>query len=367
MKNTIKTNKTSYPTWNFLKVNERVLRDVSLPSLKPYSAVIENKDDVKIINMLSENLDKYKGYLDYKIDFGVSREIVTYTEENSNSGNIIVVDENVKASPVKISYKLDETNEGVADINIVIAGENSSVTVVIDYSSDENVNGFHSGITKVFAGKGSKVKVIKLQRLNEKSLHFDSNIAVVDEGASVKWVNAEIGASINITNYKSYLNGYKSDSSLYSGYFLDGDRIQDIYHSMIHVGEKSTSIMDVKGIVKDSPEKTYKGVVDFRKGSKGSKGEQSEDVTLLNKGIKVDSVPMLLSGEDNVEGAHAASLGQVNGNMIFYLMSRGLSERDAKLLLVKAKFNTVLNEVDDEKLVSDINDDIERRLGVYGI
>ncbi len=369
MENIKVLNETVYPTWKHLKVNSTSIEDFSLPTVGTYNMESIEHDELKLINLLDnkDNIAEFKDYISYSKDFGVSREVVDYTEENYNSGWIIIAEDNeVASSPVKLLYNLDGANNTLVDNNTIVAKENSSLTVVIDYNTTSGGRAFHSGVTKVFASKGSKVKVIKVQRLNDKSVHLDSNIGIVSENAEVEWINIEIGSGVNITNYISYLEGYKSASELYSGYFLDGKRKQDIYHTMIHKGKKSNSVMNVKGVVKDSPDKLYKGVVDFKRGSKKSKGEQIEYVTLLNKGVKVDSVPMLLCEEDDVEGAHAASLGQINDNMLFYLMSRGLSERDAKLLLVKGMFNSILDRIDDESLVSDINKELERRLKAYG-
>lgn len=368
MKNIKVLNKTSYPTWKHLKVNSTSIEDFSLPTVGTYNMESIEHDELKLINLLDskDNIAEFKDYINYNKDFGVSKEVVDYTEKNYNSGWIIVAEVNKIASkPVKLLYNLDGENNILVDNNIIVAKENSSLTVVIDYSTVSGGRAFHSGVTKVFASKGSKVKVIKVQRLNDISIHLDSNIGIVDQNAEVEWINIEIGSEINITNYISYLENYKSTSELYSGYFLDGERKQDIYHTMIHKGKKSNSVMNVKGVVKDSPHKLYKGVVDFKKGSKESKGEQMEYVTLLNRGVKVDSVPMLLCEEDDVQGAHAASLGQINDNMLFYLMSRGLSDRDAKLLLVKGTFNSILDRIADESLVSNINEELERRLKAY--
>lgn len=288
---------------------------------------------------------------------------IDYVNGDYNSGHIIKVERNnFIQEPIRVSYIIDNENKNLEDKNIIIAEEGSSIVVVIDYLSNPNIEAFHNGVTRVFADNESSVKIIKIQRLNEYSTHIDSNIAVVNRGANVEWVNLELGSKINITSYVSYLKGSKSKSSLYNAYFLDKNAQGDIYHSMVHIGEKSNSIIESSGVVKDITRKNYKGVISFKKGSKYSKGEQIEDVTLLNKGALVKSLPMSCSNENKVECFNKSTFKQVDSDKLLYYINKGFSEKEAKLLIIREKFNTVYSKIKDENLVREIENNIRKRL-----
>jgi Fe-S cluster assembly scaffold protein SufB len=178
----------------------------------------------------------------------------------------------------------------------------------------------------------------------------------------VNWVTIEMGSNINVTNYMSNLDEENSKADIYSAYFVDGDRRQDLYYTANHKGRRSESNMIIKGVLKDSSKKVFRGNIDFKRGSSKSKGSQEENVLLLSPNVKTDSVPMLLCQEEDVDGAHAASVGKIDEGKMFYLMSRGFSEHDAKKLVIEAEFSPIFDRVPDENLKKILGAEIKRRL-----
>ncbi|MBC2581643.1 Fe-S cluster assembly protein SufD [Clostridium sp. DJ247] len=365
-----KLNQTVVPTWRHLKVNSFLLKDYKLPSLEPYKkkyiSFEENTlNGVEVLDTKSW-VKKGKdlcGYLNTNDSFGVSKELTFLGEKGFNSGVFIRTSENADIkSPIKLNFVMNDKNPVVIDHNIVIAEKGSKVTLVIDYSTDNIDKALHNGVTKVFAMDNSNVTVVKIQRMNDKSQHFDSNVAFVERGAKVNWITIEFGSETNITNYISNLNEDNSSSELYSAYFVDGSRKQDIYYTANHFGRRTESIMDVKGVLKDKAKKVFRGNIDFKKGSTKSKGAQTEDVLLLDAAVKSDSIPMLLCEEDDVEGAHAASVGQMDEDKLFYLMSRGFNEKEAKKLVVEAKFTPIFDRIPVKELRELLIDELNRRL-----
>jgi Fe-S cluster assembly scaffold protein SufB len=112
----------------------------------------------------------------------------------------------------------------------------------------------------------------------------------------------------------------------------------------------------------DESKKVFRGNLDFKTGAKRSKGIEEEYVILLDPNVKSDSLPALMCDEDDVQGEHAASAGQIDKNKLFYLMTRGLSEREAKKLIVEAQFKPIIDNIPIENLRNIINSEISRRL-----
>lgn len=328
----------------FLIYNEQLPKGVQLG---------KNRADLpKVINNLKA--EEYQG---------LGKEFMSYIHDFSNSGITLHLPKDTKInSPIKIEFNMDNDNPIVIDHNIIVAESGSEVTIVIDYSSDSDVHGFHNGLTKVFAMENSVVNIIKLQRMNNKSQSFDSNVAYVERQAQVNLVSIELGSSISGSNFTTFLEGEASQGNLSSVYLGDGTRKMDLGYTMVHKGPRSLSNIETKGVLMDESRKVFRGNLDFKKGARRSKGVEGEYVILLDPTVKSDSIPGLFCEEDDVQGEHAASAGQIHKDKLFYLMSRGLSEREAKKLIVEASFRPVIDKIPLISLREEISAEIERRI-----
>lgn len=119
-------------------------------------------------------------------------------------------------------------------------------------------------------------------------------------------------------------------------------------------GEKSNIDIEVQGALKDKAKKHFKGTIDFKKGCKKSKGNENESCMLLSDTSRSLALPMLLCSEEDVEGNHSCSSGKVGEKELFYIMSRGVDRKSAIKLIVRAKFNKILENIKNEKLKNEI-------------
>jgi FeS assembly protein SufD len=355
-------------TWRWLKLNDAKINGLKLDEVPAYNKAFINDssfDDVVVKKMNSsfrfnENL---KYYVNKEESYGVSEEFAALGEKLYNAGIFVHVPKNTKLEqPVRLEYELDEENPVVIDNNIIVVEENSRAAIVIDYTTIDNVEAFHNGVTKVYAKEGSQVNIIKIQRMNDKSLHFDSHIAFSGYGAKVNWIQIELGAKNSVTNYVNNLNEENSEANISSIYLADGERSIDLSYLMNHKGRRSISNIETRGALKDKAKKVFRGTLDFKLGASRSKGSEEEYAILLDKTVKSDAIPLLLCSEDDVEGQHAASAGQIDSDKLFYLMSRGLDEKEAKKLIVEASFNPIIDKIPFEDLREIIEEEIHRRL-----
>lgn len=355
-------------TWRWLNVNDLKIKGFKLERVLDYNKEFLVGDNFKdiIVKKMNSKIDvkeNLKYYANKEESYGVSKEFVALGEKLYNSGVFIHASKNVQCSePIVLQYILDEENPMAIDNNIIIAEENSEITVVIDYASADAVAGFHNGVTKIYAKDGAVVNIIKVQRLNDKSYHFDSHLAFSGYGAKINWIQVELGAKNSVTNYINNLDEENSQGNISSVYLADGDRNIDLNYLINHKGRRSTSNIEVRGALKDRAKKVFKGTLDFKLGASKSKGSEEEYVILLDKTVKSDAVPLLLCSEDDVEGQHAASAGQIDADKLFYLMSRGLDEKQAKKLIVEASFNPIIDKIPIEGLRNLITEEIQRRL-----
>ena len=127
-------------------------------------------------------------------------------------------------------------------------------------------------------------------------------------------------------------------------------------------GKKSNIDIDVQGALKDNARKHFKGTIDFKRGCKKAKGNENEACMLLSDKAKSLALPMLLCSEEDVEGNHSTSAGKIEEKELFYIMSRGFELKEAMKLMVRARFNKILENIKNEELKEKILQEIDKRL-----
>ena len=198
--------------------------------------------------------------------------------------------------------------------------------------------------------------------LNTKSQNFLSIENVLEENSNVKYCIVDFGGRSSITNYYSDILGSNAINTVNTIYLGKENQLFDLNYIVELKGKKSKTDIKVQGALKDSSKKHFKGTIDFKKGAVMSKGSEEEFCMLLSDKAKGIALPMLLCSEEDVEGSHSAASGKVNNKELFYIMSRGFSMNEAMKLIVKAKFNDILNEITNEELRNEILDEIDVRL-----
>ena len=127
-------------------------------------------------------------------------------------------------------------------------------------------------------------------------------------------------------------------------------------------GKKSNIDIDVQGALKDNARKHFKGTIDFKRGCKKAKGNENEACMLLSDKAKSLALPMLLCSEEDVEGNHSTSAGKMEEKELFYIMSRGFELKEAMKLMVRARFNKILENIKNEELKEKILQEVDKRL-----
>lgn len=220
---------------------------------------------------------------------------------------------------------------------------------------------YHNGIIRLKALANSNVNVIIVNLLNTKSQNFLSIENVIADNANVNYCIIDFGGKSSITNYYCDIYGKNAVNSINTIYLGIEDQLFDLNYIGDLRGEKSEIDIEVQGALKDTSKKHFKGTIDFKKGAKIAKGNENEFCMLLSDKAKSISLPMLLCSEENVEGNHSCAAGKINNKELFYIMSRGFSINEAKKLIVKARFNKILDRIEDEELRQEILDEIDAR------
>ena len=216
----------------------------------------------------------------------------------------------------------------------------------------------------VEAGGALDLSVVQLAPHDaERALSLEVELA---EDAELRLTMIEMGAKESTTKVTVDLIGGRAKADIASIYFVDGKRKLDLNYHVKQRGRETDASMFVDGALLDEAEKTFRGTLDFIQGSVSSVGREKESVILLSPKVRNRSVPLMLSGEGDVDGQHAVSIGKMDEAKLFYLMSRGLDLAEARRLVVEASFLPVLERLPDEALREEIKDYLERRIGDAG-
>lgn len=184
----------------------------------------------------------------------------------------------------------------------------------------------------------------------------------VGESAQVEFISADVGRGNYSADVEIDLRGDNSAADLEAVYFGDGERKLDFNYVIRQCGKNTSATMNVRGALSERCDKIFRGTLDFQRGAKGSTGRELEEVIILSPGTRNRSVPLMLAAEDEVDGHHAVSVGRLDEEKIFYLMSRGLDKSEAEKLIVEAAFNPVVEKIPDENLRGEILESLGRRL-----
>lgn len=338
-------------TWRHLKINDTTVEN--LPE-KISSANLYLPAFPEGISQTDSNL------IFDSIKTGMSENAEDYTNKNAQQRLNLSVDAKVE-QPIIFSYRLSEDLPFAVQSNQITAQENSNSTFVFDYISCENdFAALHAGTTKIYAKKDSFIKLIYVQTINSNSISLDNLGILIEENAKVEVVQILLGGKRALSGVKARLLGDQSKFKLNCVYFGTNSQNIDLNFVSEHVGCDTITNITAEGALANNSVKTLRSTISFETGAKRSVGHETEDVLLFSPTARNRTVPLILCGEEDVEGQHAATVGKIDKDKLFYLQSRGLSEIDAKKLLLDAKFSAATSQIPSECIQKRVRSYLER-------
>jgi Fe-S cluster assembly scaffold protein SufB len=216
--------------------------------------------------------------------------------------------------------------------------------------SDDNFKCYHNGILRVNAKSNSRTNIVVINMLNKNSSNFLSIENVLEESSNVNYTIVDFGGKTSVTNYYSKLDGKGAKANINTIYLGKDEQVFDINYIAELFGENTETNIEVQGALKDEAKKNFKGTIDFKKGSKKAKGDENEFCMLLSDKAKSKALPMLLCHEDDVVGNHSSATGKIDEKELFYIKSRGINEKDAQKLIIRAKLNKTIDKIEDKNI-----------------
>ena len=344
-----------------LKLNDTPVRTARNFAINNIELPVEIPNKIK--NFESVEIANSKSKIDNKVSnkelaYGIGKILEELVFKNAN--NKIRIQTTKQKEDIKIIYNFDENNLNLIN-QIEILAENDA-NIIIIYKSKTSKQCFHTGIIRTIAKENVQLNVTIVNLLNEETNNFEAIENKLYQNSNVKYTIIDIGGKTSVSNYYSNIIGNNANNVLKTIYLGKDKQIKDLNYIAELRGEKSNIDIDVQGALNVEAKKNFKGTIDFKRGCKKSKGNENESCMLLSNRAKSIALPMLLCTEEDVEGNHSTSSGKVDEKQLFYIMARGISYKEAVKLIVKSKFNKIIETVQDSELKEEILKEIDERL-----
>ena len=223
---------------------------------------------------------------------------------------------------------------------------NRDITVSMAYDFDGTLN----ARTDINIGGGGSLKLIQANVSQTYGRLINKVTVKEGEGARLEAIQLFPDSGDVYSDLAADLVGKESSADIRCAYFTGGQRYLDTNYVVNHFGKMSESRIHASGALADKAFKTFRGTIDFKTGSSGSKGDEREKVILLDEDVVNRSIPLILCTEEDVEGAHGAAIGSLDEEIMFYLKSRGISPEEAKRLMIFGMFESLLAKASNESL-----------------
>jgi Fe-S cluster assembly protein SufD len=262
-------------------------------------------------------------------------------------------------APVQTLTYMDRDELALFPHTVIVLEEGAELTYIDRYASPDLENGLSDAIVEIHAGPSSRIRYVALQEWGEGITHLAVQRAYVGRDAEVRSLGVAFGASLARAEVESMLAGDGGSSELLGVYFGSGDQHIDHRSIQDHVGSNTSSNLLYKGALKGSSRAIYTGTVIIQQGAHLCDAYQTNRNVLLSETAKAHSVPNLeILSNDPVRCGHAASVGPVDEDELFYLQTRGIPADEAERLIVFGFFREVLDRIE----LAEVRGGIERAI-----
>ena len=270
-----------------------------------------------------------------------------------SGGSFIYVPPGVKVDmPLQAYFRINAENIGQFERTLIIADEGSEVHYIEGctapvYSSES----LHSAVVEIVAHKDAKMRYTTIQNWSNDVYNLVTKRAYAYEGATVEWIDGNIGSKLTMKYPGVYLMGERAYGETLSIAFAGKGQHQDTGAKMVHLAPNTTSKITSKSVSRLDGRSTYRGLLNVAKGATNVKSTVRCDALLLDDTSKTDTYPYMEINQEDATITHEATVGKIGDDQIFYLMSRGFTEEEALSLIVNGFMEPFTKELPMEYAV----------------
>tara|TARA_B100000809_G_scaffold78645_1_gene76539 strand:- start:2167 stop:3492 length:1326 start_codon:yes stop_codon:yes gene_type:complete len=269
--------------------------------------------------------------------------------------------------PVRVTRWLSEAGTAYFSRVLIVAEAQSQVSYVDEVLSDDfESQTYTSTAVELIAREGARVQYVAVQRLGRGAFYQSMQRTLAQRDSKLDTLNVALGASVTRVDLNARLLGPGANSDMLGLYFGDDDQHFDFNTSQDHVAEHTSSDLLYKGALDGASRAAFRGIIRVLPGAQGTDAYQTNRNLLLSPESRADSLPNLEIEADDVKCSHGATVGQLDDEAKFYLMSRGLSLIQAERLVVLGFLGEVLAKLPLGGVVDKVTRVIEQKLAQHG-
>ena len=264
-----------------------------------------------------------------------------------SGGSFIYVPKGVKVKmPLQSYFRLNAPEAGQFEHTLIIVDEGADLHFIEGCSAPKyKKNVLHAGAVELIVKKGARLRYSTIENWSRNMYNLNTKRAIVEKDGAIEWVSGSFGSKVSCLYPMSVLRGENARSEFTGITFAGRDQYLDTGTKVVHAAPNTSSTVNSKSISKDGGVAIYRGLVKVTKNAKGSKSTVSCESLMLDQESRSDTIPVIDIATQDVDLGHEAKIGRIDDEVIFYLMSRGISEAEAKSMVVRGFAEPIAKEL----------------------
>ena len=264
-----------------------------------------------------------------------------------SGGSFVYVPKGVSVTiPLQSYFRLNAPGAGQFEHTLIIVDEGAYLHFIEGCSAPKyNVANLHAGCVELYVGKNAKLRYSTIENWSKNMYNLNTKRAIVEEGGTIEGVSGSFGSHVSYLYPMSILKGDDSRMEFTGITFAGEGQNLDTGAKVVHTGKRTSSYINTKSISKDGGISTFRSSVQIGKQASGSKASVSCQSLMLDDISRSDTVPAMDIRTRDANVGHEAKIGRISDEAVFYLMSRGISEEDARAMIVSGFADDVSKEL----------------------
>ena len=264
-----------------------------------------------------------------------------------SGGSFVYVPKGVKVEiPLQSYFRLNAKGAGQFEHTLIIVDEGAQLHFIEGCSAPKyNVANLHAGCVELFVGKNAKLRYSTIENWSKNMYNLNTKRAKVEENGIMEWVSGSFGSHVSYLYPMTILKGDNARSQFTGVTFAGKGQNLDTGAKMVHIGKDTSSYINTRSISKGGGISTYRSAVVIQNQAKNAKSAVSCQSLMLDDESRSDTVPAIDVRTNKADVGHEAKIGRISDDAVFYLMSRGISEEEAKSLIVSGFADSVSKEL----------------------
>ena len=264
-----------------------------------------------------------------------------------SGGSFVYVPKGVNVEiPLQSYFRLNAPGAGQFEHTLIIVDEGAELHFIEGCSAPKyNVANLHAGCVELFVGKNAKLRYSTIENWSKNMYNLNTKRARVEENGIMEWVSGSFGSHISYLYPMTILKGDSARAEFTGVTFAGAGQNLDTGAKMVHIGKDTSSYINTRSISKSGGISTYRSAVVIQNQAKNAKSAVSCQSLMLDDQSRSDTVPAIDVRTNQADVGHEAKIGRISDDAVFYLMSRGIPEEEAKSLIVSGFADSVSKEL----------------------